>query len=97
MNWNDTSSTTDDQMSQQRGALAIEGIAAEYVVVDESSLMLDSQYSVTLSGDAQQGARALNLTNASGSLVSNAVNVSRTPTVGPALNLSQQNVVIQYR
>ena len=95
--WADTASSTDDHYVEQRGALDLGAVAAEYIVVDASTLTLEAQYSVALSGEAQHGARALNLTNAAGSLVSNAVNVSRTPTVGPALALSQQNSVVQHR
>lgn len=93
--WDNTASSTDSHMSQQRGALAVDTLEAEYVVVDESTLTLNSLYSVTLSGSAQQGAMGLNVVNASGSLVSNAVNIAKTPTVGPALNLTQRNVVGQ--
>jgi hypothetical protein len=95
--WDDTASATSDATSQRRGALEVDSISAEYVVLDESSLTLDSQNTVSLSGAAQQGAQGLNILNAAGSLVSNAVNISRTPTVGPTLGLSQQNVVVQRR
>ena len=93
--WNDTASSGDSQTSQHRGALSVDTLEAEYVVVDESALTLNSLYSVTLSGSAQQGAMGLNVINASGSLVSNAVNVAKTPTVGPSLNLTQRNVIGQ--
>jgi len=95
--WDDSTTTTDTHTSEQRGALNIDAVAAEYVVVDESSLAVESAYAIMLSGNAQQGAQALNLVNAAGSVVSNAVNIARTPTVGPSLELSQRNVVIQHR
>ena len=80
-----------------RGALKIENALAEFIVVDDSTLELDQQYSVSLSGTSQQNARALNLVNAAGSVIANAVNVARTPTVGPVLNLNQVNVINQRR
>lgn len=86
-----------DATEKYRGALKIENALAEFIVVDDSTLELDQQYSVSLSGTSQQNARALNLVNAAGSVIANAVNVARTPTVGPVLNLNQINVVNQRR
>ena len=81
-----------------RGPVAIRDASAEYIVLDGSSLDVTKDYSVTLNGSAMQGARALNLVNAAGSLITNAVNVSRTPTTaGFDLNLNQINVVHQNR
>jgi hypothetical protein len=75
--------------------LTINDAKAESIVVDGSKLDSSKTYSVSLSGTSQQNASALNLINASGSLLANAVNVSRTPTVGPNLALSQVNIVRQ--
>ena len=80
-----------------RGPVKVEDASAEYIVVDGSTLDVTVDNAVTLSGFAQNGARALNLVNAAGSAVTNAVNVARTPTVGPVLNLSQANYVRQGR
>jgi hypothetical protein len=79
------------------GPVAMQGARAEYIAVDGSTLQVTSDNSVVLGGSAQQGARALNLVNASGSAISNSVNVARSPTVGPALNLNQFNVIQQGR
>jgi hypothetical protein len=79
------------------GPVAMHNAKAEYIAVDGSSLDATSDYSVVLAGSAQQGARALNLVNGAGSAVTNGVNVARTPTVGPVLNLNQVNVIRQTR
>ena len=96
-----SSSSSDTGSSNLRVAstifapLEINDARAENVVVDGSTLSSTKDYSVALSGTTQQNASALNLINASGSLLANAVNVSRTPTVGPNLTLSQVNFVRQ--
>ena len=75
--------------------VAVQDAKAEYIVVDESKLTATTNYSVILKGNSQQDARAFNLINAAGSLIANAVNVARTPTVGPVLNLNQTNLIVQ--
>ena len=80
-----------------RGPIKVEGAEAQYIVVDGSTLDVSVDNAVTLSGFAQNGARALNLVNAAASAVTNAVNVAKTPTVGPVLNLNQINYVRQGR
>jgi hypothetical protein len=75
--------------------ITITGAKADYIVADNSKLNATNDYSVSLDGTTQQNAEALNLVNAAGSMVTNAVNVSRTPTVGPAINLNQINIVNQ--
>jgi len=76
---------------------ALENARAEFIVVDNSKLDAKTTYTVNLSGNAQQNSQAVNLVNAAGSVVANAVNVSRTPTVGPLLNLTQHNAIVQRR
>ena len=88
---------TADETTHVRAPFRLRNAQAEYIVVDESSLDVTHDYSVTLSGSAQRDARAVNLVNAGGSLVANAVNIARTPNVGPSLNLSQVNVIVQQR
>jgi len=63
--------------------------------VDESKLTAKNDYTVFLSGNSQADAKAMNLVNAAGSLITNAVNVARTPTVGPVINLNQTNLIVQ--
>ncbi|NIV29238.1 MAG: hypothetical protein GWN58_06925, partial [Anaerolineae bacterium] len=92
-----TDSSTSSGTRSVRSPFALYGAQAEYIVVDDSSLDAETDYSVLLASNAQQNARALNLVNAAGSVVANAVNVARTPTVGPVLNLNQVNTIIQVR
>lgn len=68
---------------------------AEYIVIDDSKLDVESNYGITLAGSAQSNLRALNAVNAAGSAVANAVNISRTPslTAAASLSLVQQNVI----
>jgi len=76
---------------------SLENAHAEHIVLDGSTLISSNSYDVALSGSAQSNARAVNLANAAGSVIANAVNVSRTPTVGPNLNLNQINNIVQRR
>jgi len=75
--------------------VTIRNAKAEYIVVDESKLTAKNDYTVFLSGNSQADAKAMNLVNAAGSLITNAVNVARTPTVGPVINLNQTNLIVQ--
>lgn len=85
------------ETSSTRSPFMMENAKAEYIVVDGSTLIATNNYSVALSGSAQSQARAVNLANAAGSVLANAVNISRTPTVGPNLNLAQINTIVQRR
>ena len=68
---------------------------AEYVVIDDSTLDVQSNYGITLAGSAQSNLRALNAVNAAGSAVANAVNISRTPgqAATASMSLVQKNVI----
>lgn len=90
-----TSTTTETVTTHS--PFALENARAEYIVVDNSKLDATATYTVNLSGDAQKNSRAVNLVNAAGSVVANSVNVSRTPTVGPRLSLTQHNTIVQRR
>jgi hypothetical protein len=78
-----------------RSPFALADAQAEYVVVDDSKIDVESNYGITLAGAAQSELRALNAVNAAGSAVANAVNISRTPslTATASLSLVQRNVV----
>jgi hypothetical protein len=82
-----------------RSPFEIADAQAEYIVVDDSSIDVESNYGITLAGSAQRELRALNAVNAAGSAVANAVNISRTPTLsgGQVLALNQQNVIRHSR
>lgn len=82
-----------------RSPFQIADAQAEYIVVDDSKIEVDSNYGIKLSGGTQRDLRALNAVNAAGSAVANAVNISRTPTLsgGQVLALNQQNVIRHSR
>jgi hypothetical protein len=82
-----------------RSPFAIADAQAEYIVVDDSKIDVETNYGITLSGSAQSNLRALNAVNAAGSAVANGVNISRTPTVsgGQVMALNQQNVIRHSR
>jgi hypothetical protein len=88
---------TSSETTITRSPFTLENAKAEYIVVDGSTLDASNSYTVALAGSAQSGARAVNLANAAGSVVANAVNVSRTPTGGPNLSLGQINTIVQRR
>ena len=78
-----------------RSPFVLADAQAEYVVVDDSKIDVESNYGITLAGAAQSELRALNAVNAAGSAVANAVNISRTPslTATASLSLVQRNVI----
>jgi hypothetical protein len=93
-----SSAQSDSQETYSQTVLApvsIHDAKAEYIVVDGSTLTAKNDYTVFLNGNSQADAKALNLVNAAGSLITNAVNVARTPTVGPVINLNQNNLIVQ--
>ena len=92
-----TDATPDRVQQLFSDSLAVGAQFGVILVVDGSTLTANSSYSVALAGNAQGNVRAVNLVNAAGSVVANSVNVSRTPTVGPNLNLSQVNTIVQRR
>lgn len=94
---NGTFSSSSETTRIVRSPIEIEDAVAEFIVVDGSSLDVSIDQSVALSGFAQQGARALNMVSAAGSAIANSVNVARSPSVGPILNLNQVNVLRQGR
>jgi hypothetical protein len=96
----DSSSSSESDMQSTysktvSGPVSIPDAKAEYIVADGSTLTAKDDYTVFLSGNSQTDVKALNLVNAAGSLITNAVNVARTPTVGPVINLNQNNLIVQ--
>jgi len=95
-----TNTTHDETHSlDTQGALSVDEIQAEYVVIDESTLEIVSGNSLRLASGAQANLAAVNAVNAVGSMVANGLNVARTTfdgaEVAMPLDLSQRNVVIQ--
>jgi hypothetical protein len=97
----DTTSTSSEQYTEMgttltRSAFQIEGALAEYIVVDNSTLDVKTDYSVNLSGAAQAGLNALNVVNAAGSAVANGVNIGRSDS-STQLAMTQSNVIVHSR
>jgi len=92
-----TYNNTSTETTITNSPFTMQNAKAEYIVIDGSTLEATNDYSVSLTGSAQSNAQAVNIANAAGSAVTNAVNVSRSPTMGPSLNLSQVNSIVQTR
>jgi hypothetical protein len=92
-----TGDRTEDITTTTYAPVSIASANAEYIVVDQATLDVRTDHSVTLSGAAQQNARALNLVNAAGSRITNGVNVSRTADIRSNLSLRQHNLITQLR
>jgi hypothetical protein len=82
-----------------RAPFTLADAQAEYIVVDDSTLDVESNYGISLAGTAQSNLRALNAVNAAGSAVANAVNISRTPSLSATatMGLVQSNVIRHSR
>ncbi len=85
-----------DGSESLRAAFELNDAQAEYIVVDDSSIDIDSSYLVSLSGGAQSGLRAMNAVNSAGSAVANAVNISVASGYG-IQSLSQINTISHSR
>ncbi len=90
-------STRAHRTLNSQGPLALRSAQGKYVVVDGSKLTAQNSYQVALTGGTESGASALNIVNASGSSVSDGVNVAYTTGTSPGLTLNQVNTVVQYR
>lgn len=87
-----------------RAPFTLTDAQAEYVVVDDSELTVQSAYMVALAGGAQANMRGMNVVNAAGSAVANGVNVARQNSSNlaiagdaPFLNLTQTNIINHSR
>jgi len=72
---------------------------AEYIVVDDSSLTVDTSFTLALMGSAQSNIKGMNVVNATGSAVADGVNIARTSGLanGGVMNLTQSNVINHSR
>jgi hypothetical protein len=92
-----------NEQTNVRGPMSVHGAQAEYIVVDESEINVDSTYIVSLTGGAQSAMQGMNVVNAAGSAVANGVNIAQQRSGelavagGPLLNLSQANVIVHSR
>lgn len=87
---------TESISEQYRSPFSLGKAEAEYIVVDDSSLIVESDETLELSGSAQKNAKGMNLVNAVGSSVSNVVNVARSRQLNyrGELMLTQFNFVL---
>ena len=90
---------TDNSTNTYRSPFELYNAQAEYIVVDDSSLTVNTTFNLTLSGSAQSNANGMNIVNATGSAVADGVNVARTGQVSSsgALGLSQTNIISHSR
>lgn len=72
------SSFSEAQTTSYRSPFELKNAKAEYIVLDDSSLELDSEVALELSDSAQKDIKGMNIVNAIGSNVANSTNVSRT-------------------
>lgn len=90
------SSYTEETTTIYRSPFELGSARAEYIVVDNSSLELDSNVTLELSDAAQKEIKGMNIVNAIGSNVANATNISRTARfegAGSKMVLNQFNTV----
>jgi len=79
------------------GAVSFDSIDAQNIAVDGSTVTATNSYSVTLAGTVEQNAQALNIVNAAGGMVANAVNIARTTANNSSPSLTQVNSISQSR
>ena len=89
---------TESLSETYRSPFALSNAQAEYIVVDDSSLTVDTVFNLKLSGSAQSSVRAMNVVNATGSAVADGINIARTGGLsGGAMGLTQSNVISHSR
>ncbi|WDP86471.1 MAG: hypothetical protein HUN05_16170 [Desulfobacter sp.] len=86
-----------DVYAKFRAPIFIEEAEAEYIVVDDSALTVNSAYGISLSGSAQSNLQGLNVVTAAGGQVANGVNVSTGGNMDGVsmINLNQSNFISQ--
>ena len=87
---------TENITETYRSPFELNNAQAEYIVVDDSSLTVDTTFNLSLSGNAQSNVNGMNVVNATGSAVANGVNVARTSNAG-AMDLKQVNIINHSR
>lgn len=89
---------TDNSTESYRSPFELSNAQAEYIVVDDSSLTVNTTFNLSLSGSAQSNVSGMNVVNATGSAVADGVNVARTSQLlGGAMVLNQTNVISHSR
>jgi hypothetical protein len=77
------------------GAVSLDNAAATNIAVDGSTITTTSTDSVTLAGNAEQNAAAVNIVNAAGGLVANGVNIAHSTNINAMPTLTQTNSISQ--
>ncbi len=72
------SSYSEVQTNIYRSPFELKNARAEYIVIDDSTLDLNSDVTLELSDSAQKDAKGMNIVNAIGSNVANGTNITRT-------------------
>ena len=72
------SSYSEVQASVYRSPFELKSARAEYIVIDDSTIELNSDVTLELSESAQKDAKGMNIVNAIGSTVANGTNLTRT-------------------
>lgn len=90
---------TDNLKETYRSPFELNNAQAEYIVVDDSSLNVNTTFNLALSGSAQSSVSAMNVVNATGSAVANGINIARTSGLanGGLMGLQQSNVISHSR
>lgn len=90
---------TETSTEEHRSPFSLGEAQAEYIIVDNSSMVLESDETLELSGSAQKNSKGMNVVNAVGSTVSNVVNVARSRQLNyrGELMLTQFNFVVHGR
>ncbi len=93
------SELTENKTETIRSKFEFKDAQAEYIVVDDSSLTVDTSFTLALMGSAQSNIKGMNVVNATGSAVADGVNIARTSGLanGGAMILTQSNVINHSR
>jgi hypothetical protein len=80
-----------------QGAINLGSATATNIAVDGSTVNSAENYSVSLAGSAEQNAKALNIVNAAGGMVSNGLNIAHSANMNAIPTLNQVNNISQVR
>jgi hypothetical protein len=89
---------TESKSEIYRSPFELDNAQAEYIVVDDSSLEVNTTFNLALSGSAQSNVMGMNVVNSTGSAVADGVNVARTSQMNSGnLSLNQSNMISHSR
>jgi hypothetical protein len=90
---------SESKTESYRSPFELQDAQAEYIVVDDSKLTVNTTFNLMLAGSAQSNVKAMNVVNATGSAVANGINIARTSGLsgGATLHLQQSNVINHSR